>query len=75
MLGGERASLGDGGEKRLKGGGGGGGGGGEGGWGKKESSLLVCKCDRGNGGLWPANGDGDRSPEFFPSSSSLKSAI
>ena len=57
----------------------------EGGWGreeiergdgeKKESSLLVYKCDRGNGGLCPANGDGDRSPEFFPSSSSLKSTI
>ena len=65
------------GERRDWGGGGGGGGrrDREGGWGKKESSLLVCKCDRGNGGLWPTNGDGDKSPEFFPSSSSLKSAI
>ena len=43
--------------------------------GKKESSLWVCKCYHGNGGLWPANGDGGRSNEFFPSSSSLKSAI
>ena len=73
------------GEKKRWGGGGGGGGGGVGRWGreeiergdgeKKESSLLVYKCDRGNGGLCPANGDGDRSPEFFPSSSSLKSTI
>ena len=59
---------------------GGGGGGGEeeierGDGGKKESSLLVCKCDRGNGELCPANGGGDRSPEFFPYFSSLKSAI
>ena len=38
MLGGGRASLGDGGEKRL-GGGGGGGRDRERGWGKKESSL------------------------------------
>ena len=50
MLGGGRASLGDGGEEI-----GGGGGGGGGVRGKKENSLLVCKCDRGNGELWPAN--------------------
>ena len=43
--------------------------------GKKESSLWVYKCDRENNGLWPANGDGGRSNEFFPSSSSLKFVI
>ena len=36
-------------------------------WGREEIG--------GGGGLWPVNDDGDRSPEFFPSSSSLKSAI
>ena len=60
MLGGGGGSLGDEGEKSL-----GGGGGRRDREGKKESSLWVCKCDRGKGGLWPANGDDDSSNEIF----------